>query len=793
MIQIIVSLFLLFGLCAGDMILAQQTGILAGRVTDKATGDGLPGVNIIIQNTGRGASTGPGGDFELAALPAGEYSVLVSHLGYESIETQIVIRGGETTTLDAALHAASLNLSEVLVEARRPFSTASSSAVRQFDLRIRPNRSAHEMLQLAPGLVIAQHAGGGKAEQIFLRGFDADHGTDVAVFADGIPVNMVSHGHGQGYADLHFLIPEIVQAIDVYKGPYFARFGNLATAGAVAFETRDHIEHNSVQVQAGEFNTRKLTTVFEIPIRSEHQGAYFAGQFYDTDGPVLSEQNFQRFNLFGKFHTHLGEQSRIAFSAAAFSSAWNASGQIPQRAVARGLIDRFGAIDDLEGGTTSRQNLNLIFNSNSGAGDFEVQTYASRYNFKLFSNFTFFLDDPANGDMIEQTDERNVIGLNSSYRVASMLGPVYSNTTVGGGFRADDVSVALWHSPDRQRRQSCVAADIFERNLFLWLQQEFVFSPKLRLQLGLRGDYFTFNVEDKLENADAGTDLPHASGYAQDSILNPKANLAFSPSPELDLYANFGSGFHSNDARDVIIAARMRQLARTLERRGLSESEIAQELAGRNFVPEQQGIATLPRALGAELGVRTRFGQRLVLGLAGWWLRLDEELVFVGDEGTTEISGKTRRVGIDVEARLQLLPWLWADADINLSRGKAIDEPDDADEIPLAPRVTSTGGLSAIHPSGVEGSLRYRHIGDRPANEFDSVTARGYTVVDLNLNYHLGRVKLLAHLQNIFDTQWNEAQFDTESRLPAESEPVSEIHFTPGNPRNVQFGLAYEF
>ena len=688
-----------------------------------------------------------------------------------------------------------VQLKKILVEGDRAYSTASSKSIREFDLNVRPMQTAQDMLQLAPGLVVTQHAGGGKAEQIFLRGFDADHGTDVAISTDGIPVNMVSHGHGQGYADLHYVIPELVESIDLFKGPYFARHGNFSTAGSIMFRTKDYIDENVVKIEGGEFNTQKVTGLFQVPGSGEHQSAYFGAQFYNTDGPVESEQNFQRSNLFGKFHTHLNETNKLAFSVNAFSSAWDASGQIPQRAVDSELITRFGTIDDLEGGQTGRQNFNLIYTAiGEDSSQFFIQPYFSRYNFKLFSNFTFFLDDPENGDMIEQTDDRTLLGLNTEYQFKRSIRSMQSTTTFGGGFRSDDIAVSLWHSPNRRRLTRRVDSGIIERNLFLWVQEELVVNPKLRLQLGLRGDYFTFNVEDHLDAlSDASITLPHASGYAQEAMLNPKFNLVYSPLRSTDIFLNFGTGFHSNDARDVVIEQTISDLERVFSRQGLNEAEINERLVQLNFDSEHSGIRTLPRALGAEIGTRHQFWNRLSIGIAGWWLELDEELVFVGDAGETEVSGKSRRIGIDIEGRAQIFSWLWIDTDVNLSSGKFVDEPSDVNEIPLAPRITSTGGLTAAHPSGFGANLRYRHIGDRPANEDSSVTAEGHTLVNIGLSYAFGPFKYFATVENLFDVDWNEAQFDTESRLVDETEPVSEIHFTPGNPRNIQAGIRYQF
>ena len=774
-------------------LFAQTTAVLKGRVLDAESGQGLTGVNVVLRGTGLGTITGADGSFEIIKLKSRAYEVSASMIGYKTSSQTITLAAGDEARLEIILEAKPVTLNDILVQADRPVSAASSRAVREFDLQIRPTRSAQEVLQLAPGLIIAQHAGGGKAEQIFLRGFDADHGTDVNISVDGIPVNMVSHGHGQGYADAHFIIPEVIEGLEVFKGPYFAEFGNLATAGAIAFRSRDHIENNLVRVEGGEFGTYRMTTLFQIPTQSEHNNAYLAGQFYKTDGPVASPQDFRRLNLFGKFHTHFSEHAKLSFDISSFSSAWNASGQIPERALAQGLINRFGALDELEGGTTGRQNLNMIYSSRGpGNSEFQLQTYATQYNFKLFSNFTFFRDDPVNGDMIEQTDSRRILGLNGRYRFYHNLGVGVASATLGAGYRADDVEVALWKSPDRVRVSPFVDAEIFERNLFMWAQEDLTFSSLVRLQLGVRADYFTFNVEDRLERV-SSTTLPHASGYAHETIVSPKANLVISPSRALDLFVNFGTGFHSNDARDVVINQRVADLSRRFTRNGLNDAQIADTLTALNFDPKQRGAEILPRAVGGEIGLRTRLSERAHFGAAAWGLDLEREFVYVGDAGITELSGRTRRMGIDLETRIGLTSWLWADADVTISQGIARDEPKAANKIPLAPRFTSTGGLTARSRNGFDASLRYRHVGERPANEANTVRAQGYTVFDLSSDYQIGKYKLNVVLENLFDVEWNEAQFDTESRLRNEAAPVSELHFTPGNPRNVRVGVSYLF
>jgi len=769
-----------------------QTGSISGIILDQDSGEELTGVNVFLENTVMGASSALNGTFEIASVPAGDYELTAILLGYKTVRQNVSVTADENLELRLEMISSPIDMNEVLIETDRVYSAASSKAVRAFDIKVRPTRSSQELLQMAPGVIIAQHAGGGKAEQIFIRGFDADHGTDVNISVDGAPSNMISHGHGQGYADLHYIIADVVETIDVKKGPYFAQYGNLATAGAMQFHTKEHIDNNMIRFEGGEFNTQRLTTMYQIPQGNEHQNAYVAGQFYTTDGPVDEPQGFDRFNIFGKLHTHLSTNSKLILSASAFSSAWDASGQIPQRAIDSGQIGRFGAIDDLEGGTTSRQDLNLQYIINgAGNSELKIQTYATRYDFKLFSNFTFFLDNPTDGDMIEQTDDRRIFGVNSEYKFNHSMGAFLAATKLGGGFRSDDITVSLWQSPNRVRSNALVNADINERNFFLWAEEEFLFSPKFRMQLGLRGDYFTYNVQDMLDGVDNG--LPHASGYAQQSILSPKFNMVFSPTNNLDFFFNSGTGFHSNDARNVVIGERINQLDRVYRRAGLSDSQITDTLSAMNFDPAQRNVETLPRAVGAEVGFRTLLANKLNFSAALWWLDLEREYVFVGDAGTTELSDPTVRYGVDLELRATLLPWLWSDFDLNISEGRVKDAPDGEDFIALAPTFTSSGGVTAVHPSGWETSLRYRFVDDRPANETNSVIAEGYTVLDLSAGYPIGDFKLHAWIENLLDVDWNEAQFDTESRLRNETDSVSEIHFTPGNPRNVRVGLEYKF
>ncbi len=733
-----------------------HTGVLRGKVVDRQTRAPIVGANVSIQGTNRGSSVDTDGVFVIPAVPTGTYALTVSSVGYMR-QTRTVVIGSDTSFVTFLLSVDVLNFGEVTATAERPYSAASSMALREIDFELRPRQSAQDMLRLVPGLVIAQHAGGGKAEQIFLRGFDADHGTDVNISLDGLPVNMVSHAHGQGYADLHFVIPEAVRGIEVFKGPYFAEFGDFATAGSVRFLTKDELESNLISVEGGMFGEYRYLTALQLPLQSSTTTSYMAAEFFHTDGYFDSPSAFNRFNMFGKLRTQVGGNGTLDIWMSGFGSGWNASGQIPERAVAGGLIDRFGSIDPSEGGTTQRENASVTYTGTAeNTSTILAQAYYSRYRFKLFSDFTFYRDDPVNGDEIEQDDDRTVIGARGEYTYGGSTGPVPTTTLLGSAFRADETTVQLWHTTQRRRLSNTVDALVHQKNMSMYVQEELHFSPLLRLQVGLRGDYFLFDVEDQKRDS-AHTDI---SGYVQQTILSPKANLVFSPERYLDVFLDFGGGFHSNDARAVVT---------------------------------QPGARTLPRAWGAELGVTITPGSGFSVSAVAWGLDLQSELVYNGDDGTTEPSGRTRRVGLDFEGRAQILSWLYADADVTLSRGRFRDLPAGLDFIPLAPTVTATGGLTVRHPDGYEASLRFRHIDDRPANEDNSVTAHGYTVFDATLAYIFSRIRVQLTGENIFNVAWNEAQFDTESRLKGESSPVSELHFTPGTPLGVKMKVEWSF
>lgn len=799
--SILILIILLTGIVfIPEHTFAHEFGSIKGKITTAESNQPIAFANIKVQGTLIGVSSDINGQFFIRNIPAHTYKLVVSSLGYRTDTVEIVMNSGAVIQVDIQLKATIVDISEVSVVIGRPYSSASVKEFREIDMEIRQNRTAQDFLLLVPGLVTTQHQGGGKAEQVLVRGFDCDHGTDVNISVDGIPVNLVTQAHGQGYADLHFIIPEVMDDMEITKGPYFAELGDFSTAASMSMKTKDILENNLVKLEAGQFNSLKTTLLYQIDNGGQQENAYLGAQYSYTDGAFEMPQKFQRLNLFGKYFTTLSENSRLTVSLSSFTSGWDASGQIPKRAVEQNLITRFGAIDYDEGGTTGRQNINLEYLlKNSESEKLSIQAFYSRYNFLLFSNFTLFLNDTVNGDMIEQTEDRSIYGMNGRYEFTNEIGRSLSKTTFGGGFRTDDINVALWHSPHRVRMENFALSQINQNNFSIYLKNEMVMNTKFRIISGLREDYFLFKVDDLaeayLEKSRQSDITPHASGYYHQSIVSPKLNFVFSPNSNINVYLNSGIGFHSNDARGVIIAQKIKELEKYYETEGLNGDQITDTLINQNFDYQQRNITPLPRAYGTEIGVSSKLMNNIYFNIAFWYLQLEKEIVYAGDGGSAELSNPTERKGIDIEVRIRVNNWLWASASLNYAKGRILDLPDGENYIPLAPPVVSKGGLDFVNiiNKNIDCNLSYRYVSDRPSIEDNSRQAPGHMVMFAGISYTYKKLKFSVFGENLFNTEWNEAQFDTESRLIGESSSVTELHYTPGNPRNFQFSLSYIF
>ena len=724
--------------------------------------------------------------------------------------------GAQAPAQDAGKSTDTTQLQELVVEAQRPVSAASSREVRAKDFMIRPHLTMMQVLNNIPGLLVAQHQGGNKAPQWFLRGFDADHGTDVAVYADDMPINLVSHAHGQGYADPNFLIPEVMDRVELYKGPYFPQFGDFATAGAVKLITKETFDENFVKAEGGSFQTMRY--VLGASPQLGNVKTLLAGQAYFTNGPFIHPENLSRYNGEGRVTFDPTPDSKLSATIQGYDGDWDASGQIPERLVATGMLDRFGSIDPSEGGHTDREN--FLFNwhyTPSAADTWDVFGWAQRYRLRLWSDFTFFAntglrfvqfpnggiedtgDGPVRpnakyipGDEIFQGDSRYLFGGHAGYTRNWFL----SNTPLQTQFvletRSDDIHIKLQRAVRRTSFFTVNQVYIREHSFSGYWAQQIFFTDWLRFEGGLRGDYYIFDVNNRLprQGTDPNFDAVVLQGYTTAGLPSPMANLIITPVENTDLYLNFGRGFHSNDARSTVTGAFT----------GAGPSGTGVEAAPKP--------TPLVKALGYEVGARTHLFDRLDLAAALWNLNLGSELVFSGDAGTDEASAlPSRRWGIDFEARYQMLWWLYADYDLSWSRARFSN----GGFVPLAVPLFMNGGLTADFHNGFTLALRGRYVADRAANESDTVTAKGYYLLDLFARYRWRDLELSLQLLNFTNTKWREAQFsdnscvrsEIQTRNPAAPcfakpgtnavQPPDSIHFTPGNPIGVIAGLTWFF
>lgn len=678
---------------------------------------------------------------------------------------------------------------ETLIVARGPTTAASSSSIRNLDFDLRPKTSPNDILRVVPGLLAVQHQGGGKADQLFLRGFDADHGTDVGVFLDGIPVNMPSHAHGQGFADLHWLIPEAVERIDVVKGPYDVHYGDFATAGAVNLITRESFDASSLQYTLGSFPTiagRATATGRFVGIVSPQLPGEAAGfhpwlafeSTYDQ-GPFTSPEKLKRYNLFAKVSGDLSPRLKVGAFVQAYGSGWMGSGQIPAREVVARRLGQFGAEDPSEGGLTVRQMISGFLRYTGDGQEFEATVYVTRYKLSLWDDFTFFLERPMTSDEIEQDDSRAFTGARASYSFDRHWGTLSFRTTLGSELRYDGIHVDRWnaesqngdfrkrierHVDDSDVGLSGNNEDIQQTNVAGYLSEDVIFNDYFRVVGGLRNDFFGFNVSDASEALGAGKQ--NSSGVRQFSVLSPKATVVLSPLPGTwDVYLNYGTGFHTNQAQIALID-------------GVTHANPG----GSTFT-----VRAIPKLYGGEVGSRVHLFNRVDLAAALWASYLQNETVFDADHSTFSPSDPSRRIGVDFEARAKILPWLYADLDVAQAQATAVPDHGNGGAVALAPKLYMTGGLTAKHSSGVRAGLRFRYLGERPA--FDStspdytyftsktlsneqpnpdynpgrVITQGYTIFDAYVSYRWRFLESSLSAQNLFNASWREAQFGNHS------------------------------
>jgi hypothetical protein len=623
---------------------------------------------------------------------------------------------------------------------------ASFSTISSIDLNLHPVNSAQDLMRLVPGLSLMQHQGGGIAEHIFFRGFDADHGTDVGVSVDGMPVNMVSHAHGQGFSDLHFLIPELVTNLEYGKGPYYSDHGDFTTAGYLGFKTADVLSKSEVKLEGGQFNTGRVMTAINLlsdKARQRGESAYIAGEAFYTDGPFDYAQHFNRANLFGKYIADLSAATQLKVTLSTFSGAWRSSGEIPVRAVEEGLIGRWGFIDSAQGGNTNRSTAIVrLTTALSDKWTLENQAYYTHYFFNLNYDETFFADDSINGDQLRQRESRDLYGYNGrlSHHTRFKNGAELISSA-GLGWQLNDIHGSeLSHTKNYNDVLEYIQhGDVREWTGNAYLDENYR-TGKWLFDAGLRLDYIDFDYRDFL--------TPRQAPIGK-AIASPKLNIEYTLDDKMQIYAKTGKGFHSNDAK---------------------------------VVADNKGIDVMPAAYGADLGLNWKPFPQLYLNASVWYLFLQQEFVYNGDDGTFSPGDPTRRQGIDLSARYEFTPWLYADFDINFCKARDVRAPKGQAYLPLSVPLYSSAGLYVKWPNGLNGGLSSRYMKDRPANEDNSLIAKGYFLTDLTANYTRRKFEIGLEVQNLFNTKWRDAQYEVESRLKIEPRPVDDISFTPGMP-----------
>ena len=625
---------------------------------------------------------------------------------------------------------------------------ASQGTIRRGLIESRPALRPAEVLEYVPGLIVTQHSGDGKANQYFLRGFNLDHGTDFATWVNGMPVNMPTHGHGQGYTDLNFVIPEFIDRIDYLKGPYFAEVGDFASAGAARIVYRTTLDRPEATLTVGQ--NHYLRGVFGGSAALANGSTLFAGlELSRYDGPWDLPMDLKKAN--GVVTWADGSTARgWSVTAMAYDASWDATDQVPLRAIDSGAIGRYGAIDPTDGGQTARQSLSGEWRDRGERGGWRASAYAMHYDLDLFSNFTYAMDRPATGDQFHQSDERNVFGGDLVWDRNHTLAGFSSSTEVGAQLRHDRLRVGLYDTQARQAVGDPVREDrVRETTLGVFARNTTQWTDWLRSIAGLRVTWLDADVDSR----DAAY-----SGKVDDTIWSPKLSLVFGPWAQTEFFVNAGRGFHSNDAR------------------GMTDPV--------------QPVPPLVATRGGELGVRTEVVPGLQSSLALWQLDIGSELVYIGDAGNTEAGLPSRRRGIEWNNRWIPLPWLLFDADLAWTHARF----DSGERIPGAPERVASVAASLKDVSGWSASLQWRYLGPRALVEDNSVRAGSSLLTNLRVSRRLTKdADLTLDVFNLLDREVNDIEYWYESQLAGEAAPVADRHIHPAEPRTARLALRMRF
>lgn len=660
--------------------------------------------------------------------------------------------------------------------------TASQGVVLKVQLDQRPVYRVGELLEAVPGLIVTQHSGEGKANQYFLRGFNLDHGTDIDISVDDMPVNMRTHVHGQGYADLNFMIPELVSNIQYRKGPYFADQGDFASAGAVRINYLDTLPHDIASISLGTLGDYRGFTALSRPVGAGN--LLLALAYEHVDGPWTIPDNFNKGNVLMRYSQGTQDDG-FSVTGMYMRNAFHATNQIPERAVASGLVGRFGAIDPSDGGDTERYSLSGKYARPLGAGLLKANAYFIDYSMTLLSDFTFALDCgadsifcPDKGDQFVQRDRRTIYGGNTSYTVPHTMFGFPSETTIGFQTRTDDIHLGLARSMDQAIFAGVRNDHVVESSVGLYAENRTKWLDKFRTVTGVRGDLYY--------GSDHST-LASNSGELTRAIASPKFSAILGPWAETEFYASWGQGFHSNDVRGALSRV----------------DATATLFSGNNTIARQNPVPLLTKSTGYEIGVRTAIVPHLQAEASLFFLDIDSELTFSGDAGSTSAGRPSQRKGLELSLFYTPFPWLIVDIDYAHSNARFRGRDDGlSDTVAGRPGNSIPGSVQDVASVGVtvkdlgpwEGGLRVRYFGPRPLIEDDSVRSKATALTDLRVGYKISdSITARLDIYNLFNSRAHQIDYYYPSQLKGETAPVNDRHFHPVEPTSARLGVTMLF
>jgi len=657
--------------------------------------------------------------------------------------------------VSSTAHADDFQLQRILVEGARASQlgiadSAGAGSAGAKDLAGRIAYRPGELLEVTPGLIASQHSGEGKANQFYLRGFNLDHGTDLATWVDGMPVNQRSHAHGQGWTDLNFLIPELVGRLDYRKGPYSAREGDFSSAGVASLSYANRLVKSIASATVGQDGYARTMLAGSPEVAGG--SLLYALELMKNDGPWTRPDGYRKVNAVLRYSQGYANNGWNV-TAMSYSGHWNSTDQIPLRAVEDDRIGRFDLIDDSDGGKARRQSISGIWRSTDTDSASKVSAYVIRNELELFSNFTYFLNDPVNGDQFSQPDRRVTTGVDATHTWhMHRSDTLSSDLTVGAQLQNDNIYNGLYDTRKRARIATTREDHIVETSGAVFVENATRWSDALRTVVGVRANNYRFRVDG---------DRPENAGKAHDTLVTPTLNIAYGPWASTELYANYGHGFHSNDARGTVATVDPKTL---------------------DAVDRTPGLV---RSRGVEFGLRTEAIPKMQMSLAVYRLDFDSELTYIGDAGNTEAGDPSRRYGIEFSNYYRPYKWLSVDFDAAWARARSL-----GNRIPGAIEGVAQLGVTVDRSGPWSGSLRLRWFGPRPLIEDDSVRSKASVTLNGRVGYQLAKdLQLELEAFNLTNRRASAIDYFYESQLAGETAPVADVHFHPIEPRSLRLTL----